>query len=58
MYFNISVMKMHVVHEATDNTEQRVRLLLILISHSSYLLQLSLCFVGVKDGMTFICVFP
>ena len=31
MYFNISVMKMHVVHEATDDTEQRSGLLLILL---------------------------
>ena len=39
MYFNVSVMKMHVVHEATDDTEQRMRLLLILLSHFSYLLK-------------------
>ena len=38
MCFNVSVMKMHVVHEATDDTEQRMRLLLILLSHFSYLL--------------------
>ena len=32
MYFNVSVMKMHVIHEAIDDTEQRMRLLLILLS--------------------------
>ena len=50
-------MKMHMVHEATDVTEQRMRLLLISLSHFSYLLKLRLCFVGVKDGMSFICVY-
>ena len=57
MYFNVSVMKMHVVHEATDDTERRMRLLLILLSHFSYLLKQSLCFVGAQGSMSFTCVF-
>ena len=58
MYFNISVMKMYVVHKATDDTEQWVGLLLILLSHLViFLSKMWLCFVGVKDGMSFICVY-
>ena len=30
---NVSVMKMHVVHEATDDTDQWMGLFLILLSH-------------------------
>ena len=56
MYFNVSVMKMYVVHEATDDTEQWVGLLLILLSYFSYLLKVKPVFVGVKDGMSFICL--
>ena len=56
MHFNVTVMKMHVVHEVTDDSKQYVGLLHILLSHFSYLLKQNLCFVGVNDEMSFICV--
>ena len=57
MFFNVSVMKIHVVHEATDDTEQWMWLLLILLSHFSYLLKSSLCFLSVKDETSVTCVY-